>query len=94
MSQNVKEKVQVVELLKDDASLPKLKYKYITSSYLDLSIRREGESWKIELTLKPLEKTLEKKFESELFREHVEEPRVFAAELEGKQVAWIRTRIH
>jgi len=94
MSQNVKRKVQIVELLKGDASLPKLEYRYMISSYLDLSIRREGESWKIELSLKPLEKTLEKKFESELFREYVEEPRVFAAELDGEQVAWIELGYH
>lgn len=86
---DVKEKFKVVELTRNNASLPKLEYRYRTSSFYDLSICREAESWKIELTLKRLEKPLEKKDESELFREYVEEPRVFAAELDGEQIGWI-----
>jgi len=46
------------------------------------------------LTLKPLGKTLEEKHESKLFREYVEEPRVFVAELDGEQVGWIEIGYH
>jgi len=85
MSQEVK----IVELKKGDAALPKLKYKYTASSYYDLTIHRESKSWKIELVLKPLEKTLEKSSESEFFQPYIEEPRAFAAEINGVHVGWI-----
>ena len=94
MSRHVKEEIKIVELTKTDASLPELKYRYMTSSHYDLSICRKAQSLKIELTLKPLEKTSEKKFESEFFREYVEGPRVFAAELDGEQVGWIELGYH
>jgi GNAT superfamily N-acetyltransferase len=82
------EPVKIVELRKEDA-LPTLKYRYKTSHYYDLRILRKSESWKVELTLKPLEKVFEKCSESKLFEEHVEEPRAFAAELDGEQIGWI-----
>lgn len=94
MDQDTKEKVKIVELSRDDASLPKLKYRYITSGYYDLIINRESKSWRIELKLKPLEKTLEKISESEFFQEFVEEPRAFAAEMNGEQVGWIELGYH
>jgi len=94
MCQDVRKKVRIAELTKANASLPKLRYRYVTSSYYDLSIHLERESWRIELTLKPLEKTLEKKFESELFREYVEEPIALTAELDGEQVGWIELGYH
>ncbi len=83
------ESVKVVELRKGDASLPTLIYRYKTSNYYDLKVLRESESWKMELTLKPLEKVCEKYSESKLFGEYVEEPRAFAAELDGEQIGWI-----
>ena len=91
---NWSKKIRIVELKKDDVSSLKLKYRYVTSSYYDLSILREAEFWKIELTLKPLEKIIEKKDESELFGFYVEEPRVFAAEIDGEQVGWIELGYH
>jgi hypothetical protein len=36
-----------------------------------------------------LPEPIEKWFEGRLFQDFVDEPRVFAAELEGKQVGWI-----
>ena len=81
--------VKIVELRKGDASLPTLIYRYKTSHYYDLRVLRESESWKMELTLKPLEKVCEKCSESRLFEEHVEEPRAFAAELDGEHIGWI-----
>lgn len=94
MPKEVLRKVKIVELSKKDGPFPKLKYSYKTSSYYDISICRRAESWKIDLTLKPLEKTLVKQDESELFREYVEEPRVFVAEIEGKKVGWLELGYH
>ena len=91
---NWSKKIRIVELRKDDVSSLKLKYRYVTSNYYDLSILREADSWKIELTLKPLEKIIEKKDKSELFEFYVEEPRVFAAEIDGEQIGWIELGYH
>lgn len=94
MPTNVLRKVKIVELSKKDGPFPKLKYSYKTSGYYNISICREAQSWRIDLTLKPLEKTLVKQHESELFREYVEEPRVFAAEIDGKRVGWLELGYH
>jgi len=83
------ESVKIVELRKENAFLPILIYRYKTSHYYDLRVLRESESWKMELTLKPLEKMLEKYSESKLFEEYIQEPRAFAAELAGEQIGWI-----
>jgi len=61
----------------------------VTAGYFDVSVIRENESWKIEITKKPLEKPLEKSFVGTLFEEHIEEPRAFAAVYNGEQVSWI-----
>lgn len=89
MSDDIMEKVKLVELEKGDASLPILNYRHTIIDYYDLKVFRETESWKMELTLKTLEKTSEKNSESHLFEAHIEEPRVFAAELNGEQIGWI-----
>lgn len=94
MRKGVLSNVKIVERTKDDVSSVELKYRYVTSSYYDLSILRRDESWKVELTLKPLEKPLEKGFEDKLFADHVEEPRVFTALLDGVQVGWIELGYH
>ena len=69
--------------------MPKLNSNYLTLSYYDLSIVHEAETWKIELSLKPLEQPLEKSYTGTLFEKHIEEPRVFAAVLDGVRVGWI-----
>lgn len=79
----------IVELAKNDAYLRELKSKYCTSGYYDLSVCHSFESWTINLALKPLEKKLEKNYQGKLFENHVEEPRVFAAMLGGRQIGWI-----
>jgi ribosomal protein S18 acetylase RimI-like enzyme len=83
------EKIKIVELKKDDKSLPTLKYRHVISEYYNLKIVRKPQSWQIELTLEPIEKAFEKKDESILFADYVEEPRVFAAEMDSEQVGWI-----
>lgn len=89
VGRHVAEKIKIVEIKKGDAALPILKYSHRISHYYDLVIVHEPKSWKIGLTLKPREQILEKNSESKLFEEHIEEPRVFAAELNGEQVGWI-----
>jgi len=84
-----RQRISIRELTQDDASRPRLHYEYLTTSYYDLSIRKEAESWRIELSLKLLEKPLVKSFEQELFAEYVEEPAVFEALLDGERVGWI-----
>jgi ribosomal protein S18 acetylase RimI-like enzyme len=48
----------------------------------------------MELVLTPLEEVREKTFEDRLFEDHVEEPRVFAALVNNKQVGWIELGFH
>jgi ribosomal protein S18 acetylase RimI-like enzyme len=86
---NQESNIRVVELAKKDAYLREIGSKYSTSHYYDVSITYESEFWKIELTCKPFEKTLDKNYHGKLFEDHVEEPRVFAAVLDNKQVGWI-----
>lgn len=80
---------RMVELAKKDVYLRELKSKYVTLGYYDLSVCHSFESWKIDLTLKPLEKKLEKNYQGRLFEDHIEEPRVFAAMLGDRQTGWI-----
>ncbi len=89
MTLNLSSKVEIIELAKGDPSLPKLSYCYVAADYYDVSVIHEKGSWKIELTQKPLEQPLEKGFAGTLFEEHIEEPRAFAAVLNGEQVGWV-----
>jgi hypothetical protein len=89
MSHGIVEKVKLVELGKGDVSLPTLKYRHEITDYYDLKVFRESKSWKMELTLKPLETMLERNSEGRLFEAHIEEPRVFVAKLDGEQIGWI-----
>ena len=90
MKHDILDKVRMIELVKDDPSMPRLNSHYSTTSYYDLSIVREPEAWKIELVLKLLEAPLKKSYTGTLFEEYLEEPRVFAAVLNGNRVGWIK----
>jgi len=81
--------ITLVELLKNDAYLKEIGSKYLTSHYYDVSVHGELGSWRIELVRKPFEKTLDKNYHGKLFEDHIEEPRVFVAVCENKQVGWI-----
>jgi len=81
--------IRIVELSKNDAYLREIRSRYSTSYYYDVSVSRESGSWRIGLTLKPFEKTLDRNYHGKLFEDHIEEPRVFAAVLGDKQVGWI-----
>lgn len=89
MAREITDSVRIVELTKSDPDRPRLRYRYATTGYYDTSIVSRPEGWEIELRLKPLKKPLEKVHTSALFKEHVPEPRAFAAVLEGRQVGWI-----
>jgi hypothetical protein len=78
MKQDILNKVRIIELTKDDPSLPKLNSNYSTTRYYDLSITHGTVDWRMELTLKTLEKPLEKLYTGTFFEPHVNEPRVFA----------------
>lgn len=88
------DRVSIVELDKIEASSIRLHYEYTSEDYYDLSIHHEPGGWKIELNLKPFEKPFKKTFESRFFEEFVEEPRVFAAVLDGERVGWLEVGYH
>jgi GNAT superfamily N-acetyltransferase len=96
MSFNRIDRVGIVELRKDDTDLPLdlSEGRYVTDSYYELSVKRQSDAWKIELYLKPLEKPQEKRYKGRLFEEQVEEPRAFAAILNGEQVGWVELGYH
>lgn len=89
MKQDIRDNVRIVELTKDDPSLPKLNSHYFTKNYYDLSIVHKPNVWKMKLTLKRLEKLLRKSYVGTFFEKHVEEPKVFCAVLNGDQIGWI-----
>jgi ribosomal protein S18 acetylase RimI-like enzyme len=89
MKQNILDEVRIIELVKDDPSLPKLNYHYMTTGYWDVSIVSNTKSWKIKITLKPLEKPSEKNCIGVFFEKHIGEPRAFAATLNEEQIGWI-----
>jgi ribosomal protein S18 acetylase RimI-like enzyme len=84
----MKRDVRIVEIEKD-ATLPVVKYRYVSDSYYDVSIAHGVGSWIVELGLKPFAESFEKIFEEKFFEKHVEEPRVFAVETKGKRVGWL-----
>jgi len=91
---NQESNVRIVKFAKNEAYLSELRSKYSTSDYYDVSICGGSGLWKMELTLKPLEKKLEKNYRGKLFEDHVEEPRVFTALLNNRQVGWIELGYH
>jgi ribosomal protein S18 acetylase RimI-like enzyme len=89
MQDKSKHRISIRELARDEAPRQRLRYEYLTSTYFDLSIRKEIGSWRLELSLKHLEEPLAKSFEEGLFAEHVDEPMVFEALMDGEGVGWI-----
>lgn len=86
--------VRIVELDKTQVTPPRLQYRYMTDGHYALRISRNSSSWQMELALQRSPKPLEKRFWGGLFEEFVEEPRVFAAEIEGRQVGWMELGYH
>lgn len=86
---NQKVEIEVIELRKNDNYLRQIGSKYSASHYYDVSVHGEHGSWRIELTRKAFDDMLNKDYRGKLFEDHVQEPRVFAAVVNGKQVGWI-----
>jgi len=82
-------KTKIIELFKSNTPLPKLEYEYTTNQHYKVQISTAKKSWTAKLTLTPLTEPVKKRFEEQLFAEHVEEPRVLAATLNGEQIGWI-----
>lgn len=89
MARDTANSVRIIELSKSDRDLPRLKYRYATTRYYDTSIAPGPDGWKIELRLRPLKRAVEKVHASALFKEHVPEPRAFAAAIGARRVGWI-----
>jgi ribosomal protein S18 acetylase RimI-like enzyme len=86
---NMDNDIKIVELKKNDVYPSSLASKYLTFGYYDLSINREPNCWKVGLILRSFEKALDKNYKGKLFEDHVEEPRLLAAEQSSTQVGWI-----
>ena len=80
---------EMIELAKNDAYLKEIGSKYTSSHYYEVSVRANSEGWRIELTRKAFDETLNKEYHGKLFEDHVQEPRVFAARTGGREVGWI-----
>jgi len=81
--------IAIVEVAKKDAYLSEIASKYSSNYYYEVSVSPEPGSWRVELTHKAFESMLDKNYHGKLFEDHVDEPRVFSAVLNDKQVGWI-----
>lgn len=81
--------VGMIELKKKDAYLKEIGSEYSSSHYYDVSVVHDSADWRIQLTRKAFDVILHKNYHGKLFEDHVEEPRVFVAVLENRQVGWI-----
>lgn len=94
MNQNAIENATIIELFKEKLPFSKLEFRYFTKEHYVVNILCRKDGWEIKLTLEELPNLMEKRFEGGLFQDFVDEPRVFAAELEGRQVGWIELGFH
>lgn len=79
----------IIELEKKDAYLRAIGSAYSSFHYYDVSVLRESAGWRIGLTRKAFDVILNKNYRGKLFEDHVEEPRVFVAVLENRDIGWI-----
>jgi ribosomal protein S18 acetylase RimI-like enzyme len=79
----------IIELEKKDAYLREIGSAYSSSYYYDVSVLQESAGWRISLTRKAFDVILNKNYRGKLFEDHVEQPRVFVAVRENRQVGWI-----
>jgi len=94
LRQNVIKNVRIAELVKEKLPFSKLELKYFTKEHYTVTVFRKKDGWEVRLVLEALPKPTEKQSEGGFFQDFVDEPRVFAAELEGKQVGWIELGFH
>ena len=81
--------IGIIELKKKDAYLREIGSAYSSSYYYDASVLRESAGWRIVLMRKAFDVMLNKNYRGKLFEDHVEEPRVFVAVLENRDIGWI-----
>lgn len=81
--------VGIIELEKKDAYLREIGSGYSSSYYYAVSVLQESAGWRIGLTRKTFDVILDKNYCGKLFEDHVQEPRVFVAVLENRQVGWV-----
>jgi len=94
LNRNALKNVRIAELSKEELPFSRLTFRYFTKNYYAITVLRREDGWKIKLVLEELPERIEKRSEGGLFQDFVEEPRVFAAECGGKQVAWIELGFH
>ena len=83
-------KIEIIELFKKNAPFPTLEYEYTTDQHYKIEISHTKKPWTAKLVLTPLPEPTQKRFTEQLFAEHVEEPRAFAAVRKGEQIGWIQ----
>jgi ribosomal protein S18 acetylase RimI-like enzyme len=86
--------VEVVEVTTSEAASIRLVYRYVTTEYFDLEVNRDGRDWKVILKRKSFEAPVKRESESRFFEEFIDEPRAFAAALNGKQAGWLELGFH
>lgn len=86
---DLQKEVEILELRKTDGPFPKLDYSYVTDKHYALYASRGMDGWKFELSLRNLPEAVSKKFQSSLFKDHIEEPRVFSVKAEGEIIGWM-----
>jgi len=89
LNRNIVKNVRIVELVRKELQFPKLEFRYFTKEHYAMTILCRNDRWEIKLVLEALPELMEKRFEGGLFQDFVDEPRVFATELEDKQVGWL-----
>ncbi len=81
-------KIRIVELSREEGFF-QLDYNYVSHWYYDVRLWHEKDSWKAEFVKKPFAEPLKKTFKGKFFEPHVEDPRVFAAQIDRLPIGWI-----
>jgi ribosomal protein S18 acetylase RimI-like enzyme len=84
-----KDRIAVVEISRKDAYLKEIRSKYVLYDYYDVILFRMSGSWRIELIRKAFGRKIDKEYHGKLFEDHIEEPKVFAAEFGGDEIGWV-----
>ena len=94
MKEDSRQQVTIAELREDDGPFPQLNYSYVTDKHYALHLSHDRESWHVELSLQRLSKSVSKSSVGSLFQDHVDEPRVFVARIQGETVGWMELGLH
>src|SRR3989337_2175327 len=94
MKEDSQQQLTISELRKDDGPFPQLNYSYVTDKHYALHLSHDQESWHVELPLQRLSKSVPKSSVGSLFQDHVNEPRVFVARIQGETVGRMELGLH